>query len=382
MEAAGAGQQDAGSTVQNLMSLYGQQQAMAGQQALLAQSPEIAQRLGMSESVVRAQILAGHGDELVKSMEPTETTRNYQQARNMLQAAGVPDDQIDIFTQPMLLGAGANPAMAEYIQRVADAKKNGTLDQQPELKGGFYSWMKTQELAQADKTAKQGVVNAAQASYGDVDRVLTTLESQAEDLRTAYINHKLDKLFQYPQLFTKAAAGGGGVQSVNDVINWFTSQGIGLTDAEKGYVKDIMDMTGTNMQAFGPLSSRHIAPQLGTIGSTLTPLADLSRGQKGWGDKLDTLISQIYAAKADNAGEANQPVPDKYRSSLNPIYAAGGSMNLRPAQPMPAEEMADTLRNVKSGALSIPDAIRFAKAGNYDTRELERQIAQMQVAKQ
>jgi hypothetical protein len=303
-------------------------------------------------------------------MEPTEAARNYQQARAMLQAAGVPDDQIDVYTRPMLLGAGANPAMSEYIQRVAEAQHNGTLKDHPELSGGFYSWQKAQEAKQADTLTKQGMVNTAQSSYGDVDRVLTTLEGQAEDLQKASAAGKLKRLFDYPQDWVKAASAGAA-------YSWFANQGIQLTTEEKGYVKDIMDMTGTPMQAFGPTSTRHIAPQLGTINSTLAPLADLSRGQKGWDDKLNILLDQVYRAKADNAGEANQDVGDKYKKYLNPIYQAGGALNLRPAQPMPASEIAESMAAVKNGEKTKADVLQFARAGNYDTTELEKQLAQL-----
>ena len=76
MQSLTGGQGDAGTTVNNLMSLYGAQNQMAAQQQLLAQAPAIAQKLNMDEGVVRAQIMAGRGDELVKSMEPGEQQKN------------------------------------------------------------------------------------------------------------------------------------------------------------------------------------------------------------------------------------------------------------------------------------------------------------------
>ena len=55
MQNANAGAGDAGSMFGNIMSLYQGQQQMAAQQALLAQSPQIAQKLNMDEGVVRAR---------------------------------------------------------------------------------------------------------------------------------------------------------------------------------------------------------------------------------------------------------------------------------------------------------------------------------------
>ena len=369
MDSAG-GQGDAGGMVNNLMSLYQTQQGMAAQQQLLAQAPGIAQKLGMDEGVVRAEIMAGRGPDLVRSLEPTDAMRNYQQARGMLKQAGVPDDQIDTFTRPMLLGAGSNPAMAEYIQRVAEAQHTGTMAQHPELSGGFYSWQKAQEAKQADTLAKQGKINEAQASFGAVDNVLTIMENQADTLQKASADGKLDKLFKYPQGWVKAASAG-------DAWSWFANKGINLSEEEKGYVKDIMDLTSTDMRSLGSTSSRHIAPQLGTIGARLGPLSDLSRGQKGWNEKLGDLVNQIDIAKADNYGGSGQTPPDQYKKFMNPIYGAGGSMNLRPAQPMPSQEIADSIEAVKSGSKTIPEVLSFARAGNYDTKELERQLAQL-----
>ena len=47
----------------------------ATQSQMLAQSPQIAQKLNMDEGIVRSTILAGRGNELVQALEPTTRRR-------------------------------------------------------------------------------------------------------------------------------------------------------------------------------------------------------------------------------------------------------------------------------------------------------------------
>ena len=72
MQALTGNQGDAGTTVNNLMRLYGAQNQTGAASSSSRRRPRIAQKLNMDEGVVRAKIMAGRGDELVKSMEPGE----------------------------------------------------------------------------------------------------------------------------------------------------------------------------------------------------------------------------------------------------------------------------------------------------------------------
>ena len=109
MESLTGGAPDAGQQVGNLMSLYQTQQQMGAQQALLGQADAIDQKNGWPAGTARAEILAGRGPDLIKSMEPTDLQRNYNWAIAKAKADN-PDatpQQIEIAAQGILLGAGA-----------------------------------------------------------------------------------------------------------------------------------------------------------------------------------------------------------------------------------------------------------------------------------
>jgi hypothetical protein len=110
MQNANAGAGDAGSMMGNLMSLYQNQQQMGATQALLARSPEIAQKLGMDEGIVRAQILAGRGSEFISALEPTQATRDIQAKHDMFIKSGGTEDDWKANYLPMIL-AGGIPGM-------------------------------------------------------------------------------------------------------------------------------------------------------------------------------------------------------------------------------------------------------------------------------
>jgi len=110
MQNANAGAGDAGAMVGNLMSLRQGMQQQAATQALLAQAPQIAQKLNMDEGIVRAQIMAGRGDELVQALEPTTATRDIQAKHDMFIKSGGMEDDWKANYLPMIL-AGGIPGM-------------------------------------------------------------------------------------------------------------------------------------------------------------------------------------------------------------------------------------------------------------------------------
>ena len=76
---------------------------------MLSQADAIDQKNGWPAGTARAEILAGRGPDLVKSMEPTDLQRNYNWAHQKAQADnpnGTPAE-IEIAAQGILLGAGA-----------------------------------------------------------------------------------------------------------------------------------------------------------------------------------------------------------------------------------------------------------------------------------
>ena len=81
---------------------------MAAQQQLLGQADAIDQKLGLPPGTARAEILAGRGPDLIKSMEPTTEARNYQWAHDTYAKnhPGATPQEIEVAAQGILLGAG------------------------------------------------------------------------------------------------------------------------------------------------------------------------------------------------------------------------------------------------------------------------------------
>ena len=109
MQGIGGGGGDAGATVGNLMSLYQTQQQMAAQQQMLSEADAIDQKNGWPAGTARAEILAGRGPDIVKSMEPTDLVRNYNWAYGKAKEANpnASEAELQNAAQGILLGAGA-----------------------------------------------------------------------------------------------------------------------------------------------------------------------------------------------------------------------------------------------------------------------------------
>jgi hypothetical protein len=381
MEAAGAGQQDAGSTVQNLMSLYGQQQAMAGQQALLAQSAQIAQKLGMPEAVVRAQILAGHGDQLVTSMEPTTTERDIEAKHRLYIASGGTEQEWHDTWLPQILSQGMpfsnDPAMQDYKKEMQAKRAQDPNAIIPE----YSDWLAAKQAKQQDTLAKQGEVRTAQSGMKGLLGSLTTMDNQVGELKDAYDAGKLDRLLALPTGGIKSLAEGGrgGVDSfLKAYVPGSSALGATWTDEEVNYAKKINDLTKTDMQGLGATSARNIAPQFITIQSKLGPLLSFA-GKDQFGKNLDDLRDAVLNGQAGVYGSANQTpdTPDlRIRIGKMPLYAAGGELNLRPAMPLPEAQINAAIAAIKQNPSMQGDIIAGLKGGNYDTKELERRLSQ------
>src|SRR5215469_7983799 len=105
MDSVGGGG-DAGSTVGNLMSLYQGQQQMQAQQDMLKNADAWDQKLGLPPGTSRDMILAGRGNELIKSMEPTEQQRNIQAEHDAYIKSGGSEEDWKNNYLPMIITGG------------------------------------------------------------------------------------------------------------------------------------------------------------------------------------------------------------------------------------------------------------------------------------
>jgi hypothetical protein len=371
MDSVNGGGADAGSQVNNLLSLYSAQQGLQAQRQLMAQAPDIAQRLNMPLGVVQADIMAGHGPDLIRNLEPTDTMKNYQQGVAMLVSQGMTLDDAKAAMEPLLYGANVDPALADFRQQYLQAKRDGTLAQHPELTSGFENWKAQLSAKAQDRTTKQNMVNIALGEQPGLERTLSGIHDKIASLTAAYNDGKLDNLFNQPSGLTGFLANN---PTWNAVAGFLTQNKVQLSDEDRNNLKNIVELSQTSPHAFAATSTRQIAPTLGSISASISSVGDLSRGKKGWFEKLSELDNNVQNTRADNFGEANLTPPDRdLRQRMNPLYAAGGAFNLRTPQPLPP----DAVKSVLSAPPEdVPGLLKDLEAQNYDTKEVRRQLQQ------
>ncbi|HEY1878297.1 MAG TPA: hypothetical protein VGG68_00040 [Caulobacteraceae bacterium] len=378
---------DAGSTVQNLMSLYSAQQGMAAQQQMLGQSGAIAKRLNMDEGVVRAEIMAGRGPDLVRSLEPGEQQKNIIfQHDQFIAHGGTEDDWNKNILPTVMMGSlpGMTPDYMSYLQE----RNNWPQTHPGQPVPDFVQWKNIVQQEQVTTKDKQDMVTNAQGQMHTLLGPLTSMEGKVNGLQTALDAGKLDKLFQLPPAAIKAIATSDNVSTANNVLNGITRTlgfgDISLSPEELNYAKDIYELSQNqqNMHALGATSSRTIAPQFETIGSFLGPVGDLSRGKQGWSDNLGKLRDNILNGEASIYGEANitptgDPAHvDELLKRTPPQYVAGGAMNLRPPTPIPPDEMAKVVAHLKQNPSDLGDVVQYLRAENHDPTDLVRRVQQ------
>jgi hypothetical protein len=346
MQSVSGGSGDAGGMMNNLMSLYNAQQGMAGQQALLGQSAAIAAKTGLPEAEVRAQILSGHGDELVRSQLPTDTMRNYQSALGMLTAQGMPKDQAEVMLQPMLLGGASNPMMADYIRQVAEAQKDGTFASKPEL-ASFTSFSANAQAqatgAREAETNKQEAIKNFSLLDGNLSKYVDNLGEIATDPNLgSYVGHP------YLDLSKLTEEGRGINQKITG------AQTLAKSLATKG----------------GALTSAAMA----SIGSDAEGLANHGLSADQYQDLVITpQIKQALTAQANNyiaSGKTSQ-MPGYLRPYADPTATLQPRVGVTPntkLKQMSAEDIADAQSIVEMHGPKA--ALKFFDDKGYDTSPL------------
>ena len=137
MQALTGGGEDAGQTVGNLMQLHSAMQQQGATQEMLTHADEYDAKLGLPPGTARAEILAGRGADLVRSMEPTDMAKNYAWAHTTYANAhpGATPQEIEEGAQGLLLGMGGGDADTKSW-RAAKVQ----WDQNPATKGTPYPW--------------------------------------------------------------------------------------------------------------------------------------------------------------------------------------------------------------------------------------------------
>jgi hypothetical protein len=351
-----SGNSDSSSMVGNLMSLYGAQQGMAAQQAMLGQVPAIAAKLNMPEAVVRAEIMAGRGPDLVKSLEPTTTERDIQ-------------GKHDIFIKSAIAqGQDANSAEADWQKNhlpfLIDAGGGGdaaTRSWQTERimwnrdhPGEAVPWgTDTPEnfaLYQQDQKKRQDNIDTAAASFGQYDNGLSDVRTKVTAIQS---NPELLKsVLQNPLLVSAVKTGREG--GLGNTLSADAQSALAhATPEQKKLVNDILDLSDPGyIKSLQGRSSNITHGDIPAITSALDALGRLGTPPKQYGDMLSSALDAVDNARANNYGATNQLdlIPDDdLRKRVNKAYLPGGAGFVGQGKPMPPDELAAAKKSIADG---------------------------------
>ena len=396
MQSANAGAGDASGMVGNLMSLYGAQQQMAGQQQLLAHADEYDAKLGYPSGTSRAMILAGRGSELVQDMRPTDTIKNYEQARALArqQNPNASPDEIEAAAQAILMGGsggGGDSATRSWrsakIQWDANPSTKGTpypwgvgADDNPT---SFASWQGAQKVEETKQTEDQQDAAGKLPTYvqnltgarkkltdilgvtGTDDQGHPILDPDRQALLKSVIGNP------YAQSYINGEPGVGREWSA-----WWA----GLNDQQKQVLTDIKEATDPNtlIGGIGKRAPKRGAADVNDITSGLSGMHDVTKNFGHWMQgaldtvgSIDTATGNAYGA----SGQADQ-APENVKDLIDPTYLYGGKLYPKGSHPLPipADQLANAQQQIKSA--DNPEEMRqklitHFRARNFDPAPLK-----------
>ena len=386
MQNANAGGGDAGTMVNNIMSLYGAQNQMAAQQQLLSQAPDIAAKLNMPEGIVRAQIMAGRGDELIRSLEPTDMAKNYAWAHKTYADAhpGASPDEIEQGAQGLLMGMGGMGGGDAATRSWRAAKIQW--DQNPSTKGtaypwgvgaddnptSFVAWQTGQKQQEAEQTAAQGEAAKLGPQYRDNlqgarDRVAGIIGLKGYDqngdpildpARQAQLKNLLGT--DMAQKFVNSDPTKQGTWD-QDLASWWG----GLGPSDQALLTQIRDATDEKT-LLGGLKTR--APKRGSsdasdIGVNLGGMRNVTQPIDDWMPGALKTIKSIDTATMNSFGAQGTPeqaeqyarthgLPNEAPTLMDDSYLSGGTMypKGKAAGAMPQPQIDAATAAIKSAA--------------------------------
>lgn len=390
----------------NLMQIYQMQQQMGAQQQLLGQAPAIAKKLGWDEGMVRAEIMAGRGPELLQDFKPTELQRNYDWARQTY-AANHPDatpEEIDQGAQGVLLGAGGMGGGDADTKSWRMAKIQW--DQNPATKGTPYPWgtgaddnptrfraysgaQIEEEKSLATDQSEAGKLGPTyrQNLQGARERIASIIGLQSDGTSDPTRADQLKKLLgsDMAQKFINADPTKGTMDQ--DVASFFG----GLEPEDKALLTQIRDATNPAL-LIGGLKQR--APKRGSsdvtdIGSNLDSMRNVTQGYDDWMKSakgalkaVDTATMNSFGAQGtpeaaeDYALKHHMPVTDAV-SLMDDSYLPGGKMYPKgkfSGAPMPQPQIdaaAAAIKNAEDPEEERQKQIKLALARGVDPKPLK-----------
>jgi hypothetical protein len=394
MQSLTGGGQDAGQTVGNLMSLYNTQNQMAAQQQLLAQAPQIAQKLNMDEGTVRAEIMAGRGPDLVKASEPTTETRDIQAKHDMFIKGAVAQGQTPEAAEqdwqrnylPFIISGGAGGGDATTKSWQTDR-----IMWDRDHPGEPYPWGDNNPSSYGLWKAKQGEMVKDQEDARDklhkgYEQNITELRGHLGNiigLKPGGNPNNPDDYDQAKQALLKSALSKPGAQAyLSADPKDLTTQALGaaLSPEEKAVLDEVRATTDPK-SLYGTLGQR--APRRGQsdvseLNAGLNDMTNLRKGFDRYLDGVKTTITSADQALGNGYGAAGEAenAPDYTKPLINDAYLPGGSMYPfgKKTMPMSNDDIAQATAKMK--AAQDPEKerqilIKIARANNYDVKPLQ-----------
>ena len=401
MQNANAGGGDAGTMVNNLMSLHGAMQQQGAMQDMLNHAPDYDQKLGLPPGTARDEILAGRGPDLIAKIAseaaPTDMAKNYAWARKTYADAhpGASPDDIDQGAQGILLGVGGMGGGDSATRSWRAAKIQW--DQNPATKGtpypwgagaddnptSFASWQGAQKVEETKQTEDQQEaagklptyvqnLNGARKKLTDIlgvtgvdDQGHPVMDPDREALLKSVIGNP------YAQSYVNGEPGVG-----REWTAWWSQ----LNSAQKQVLNDIKEATDPNtlIGGIGKRAPKRGAADVNDITSGLSGMHDVTKGYGHWVQgaldtigSIDTATGNAYGA----SGQADQ-APDNVKDLIDPTYLYGGKLYPKSQHPqqIPADQLASAQQQIKQA--DNPEDMRqklitHFRARNFDPTPLK-----------
>ena len=398
MESVGAAP-DAGQQVGDIMKLYGAQQQMGAQGEMLKNADAYDQKLNLPPGTARDMILTGRGDELVKSLEPTDMARNYAWAHTTYAAnhPGASPDEIDEGAQGILLGMGGVGGGDSATRSWRAAKIQW--DQNQSTKGTPYPWGVGAEDNPTSFAAWQGGQKAEETKQAeDQSEAATKLPTYVQNLTGA--RKKVTDILGitgvddqgHPiidptrEALLKSVIGNPFAQSyINGepgVGREFQGWWAGLNDQQKQVLTDIKEATDPNtlIGGIGKRAPKRGFADVNDITSGLSGMHDVTKNYGHWMQGALGTIGAIDTATGNAYGASGQPesAPENTKDLIDPTYLYGGKLYPKGKRPLPipADQLANAQQQIQQAA--NPEEMRqnlitHFRARNFDPTPLKGQ---------
>lgn len=299
MESANAGQEDAGQTVSNLMSLHTAMTQQGALQDMLTHASDYDTKLGLPPGTARDMILSGKGPDLIAKMEPTDTQRNIQFEHDQFIKGGGSEEDWKNNYLPMIITGGL-PGMTGDMKSMAFARTQWQND--PANKGrpmpGYLTDPTKWSLYNKD-------LSDAKGSFGGMNQALG---SYIDDLGEVASSPELKNLAGKPFAGALASAIPG-------------------TDAAT-LLSKMNGLGGTSKAIAARGGPKGVGQNLAILGANTEDFTNL--GIKDYGENvIAPRIRNALTAQANAYGAAGRlgDIPGYLKPYLDPMYQSGGDLD-------------------------------------------------------